>query len=216
MKKKMLFGIFIVLIIIGVVAIASFSFMLYKDRTYFHSPPYSHENGTSDILVVYYSRSGNTEAFARAIAKELEADILRITENRYTLDINGWQNAASDAQNKVRKVKIAPEIYDLARYNTVFLGSPIWLFRPAPPLWSFVENNQFDGKSVVLFNTFNSRFKAENIIEFKSLIEGKGGKLVDHVYIRRGRILFQMTGLELLESAASVAKRGKEVWKMPY
>jgi hypothetical protein len=41
------------------------------------------------------------------------------------------------------------------KFNLIILGSPIWYFRPAQPLWTFVEKNNFQGKAVVLFNTFN-------------------------------------------------------------
>ena len=43
------------------------------------------------------------------------------------------------------------------RHKLVALGSPVWLFRPAPPLWAFVASHRFDGSQVLLFNTFNSR-----------------------------------------------------------
>ncbi len=206
--KKLIAGI---LLFVLAAAIGGMSFMLYKDRTYFHSPPYNHEKTASDVLVVYYSRSGNTEAFARELAREFGADILRIRENRYTLDFKGWREASRDAADKVRNVEIEPRTYDLKPYRIIFLGSPIWLFRPAPPLWAFVENNRLEGKSFVLFNTFNSRFKQENIDEFKKLIESKGGKFVDHIFIRRGRIIYQMNGRELLESAKKIARDKKRL-----
>lgn len=45
-----------------------------------------------------------------------------------------------------------------------------------------VENNDFGGADVVLFNTFNSRFKSEEIEEFGRQIEKSGGKLVDPLF----------------------------------
>ena len=64
--------------------------VLIKDRTYFHSPPYAPVRDTpSDVLVVYYSRSGNTEAMAREIARKLKADIVRIESMKYSLDFRG-------------------------------------------------------------------------------------------------------------------------------
>jgi flavodoxin len=191
---------------------ASIILVLIKDRTYFHSPPYTKEKtGSTDVLVVYYSRSGNTEAMAREIARKFEADIVRIEADKYTLDFEGWRHANRDAEEKLY-AEIEPEVIDMDRYHLVFLGSPIWWFRPAPPLWTFVEKNNFTDKDVVLFNTFNSRFKAGEIQEFGQKIEEKGGRLVDHVYVRRGRVYHQMNGEQLMEDSQEIVDDNMKKW----
>lgn len=208
-KKKI---ILILLAVAAVVLGASVVFTFIKDRTYFHSPPYTSEKGMkSDVLVAYYSRSGSTEAMAREIARKLNSDILRIEAKSYTLDLSGWYNAVEDARKK-NKTKISPEKADLSSYRLIFLGSPIWLFRPAPPLWTFVDKNDFKDKKVILFNTFNSRFKDEEIKEFQREIESRGGKFADHVYVRRGRIYNQKTGKELILEAQALVNTKAAEW----
>jgi len=210
-KKRMIFICSVVFII--VVAIASFVLVQVKDRTYFHSPPYkpSH-NKASDVLVVYYSRSGNTEAMAREVARKFNADIVKIEAEKYALDYQGWRNAANDADDKVTTVQIEPEIVNLKKYRLVFIGSPIWWYRPAPPLWTFVEKNDFTGKNVVLFNTFNSRFKSEEIKNFQGEIEKKGGRLIDHIFIKRGRVYYQKSGEQLIEESREIAEIKMKEW----
>jgi len=199
--------------IIIVVAIASFVFVQVKDRTYFHSPPYSpKQDKESTALVVYYSRSGNTEAMAREVARKFNADIVKIEAERYPLDYQGWRNAANDADDKVTMVQIAPEIVDMRKYRLVFIGSPIWWYRPAPPLWTFVEKNDFKEKNVILFNTFNSRFKSEEIEKFRGEIEKKGGRLIDHIFIRRGRVYYQKSGEQLLEESREIVEEKMKEW----
>ena len=67
------------ILLVVVAAIAAFAFVQIKDRTYFHTPLYTPKrHKASDVLVVYYSRSGNTEAMAREIAQRLQADIIKI------------------------------------------------------------------------------------------------------------------------------------------
>jgi hypothetical protein len=95
----------------------------------------------------------------------------------------------------------------------IILGSPIWYFRPAPPLWTFVEKNNFQGKAVVLFNTFNSRFKLEEIHKFQKLIDNKGGRFLDHVYVRRGRIFNQMSGNELIKKSQELLNTKDSNWR---
>ncbi len=202
--------------IIVVALIGGFLLVQIKDRTYFHSPPYTPELGKeSRALVVYYSRSGNTEAMAREIARKFNADIVKIEAERYSLDYQGWRNAANDADEKVTMAQITPEIVDMGKYRLVFVGSPIWWYRPAPPLWTFVEKNDFKGKKVVLFNTFNSRFKSEEIELFQKEIEKKGGRLIDHIFVRRGRVYFQKSGEQLIEESREILKEKMKEWANP-
>jgi len=156
------------------------------------------------VLVVTYSRTGNTKAVAQQIIMRFDADAVFIKAREYA---DETRSANSDAWNEMRTAIIEPEIVDMSQYNLVFLGSPIWWYRPAVPLWAFVEKNSFQGKRVVLFNTFNSRFKQKYIDEFAELIESKGGKLVDHLYVRRGRVIWQMSREELLEAFNKVLDR---------
>ena len=58
---------------------------------------------------------------------------------------------------------------------------------------------------MILFNTFNSRFKPEEIEEFQVEIEKKGGKLIDHIYIRRGRVYYEKSGEKLVEGSKEIA-----------
>ena len=202
----------LLLVVVGV--IAAFAFVQIKDRTYFHSPPYtSKQDKASDVLVVYYSRSGNTEALAREIARSMQADILRIETKSYDLDFKGWLQANNDSRSKRKQVDITPAVVDLNRYRLIFLGSPIWWFRPAPPLWTFVEKNDFSGKEIVLFNTFNSKFKAEPIKDFQQEVEEKEGRLVDHIFIRRGRVYYQMSGKELIRQAQDLLEKKIREWQ---
>ncbi|MCP4687207.1 MAG: flavodoxin/nitric oxide synthase [Desulfobacterales bacterium] len=210
-RKTMIFAV----CFIAVVALGAFLLVQIKDRTYFHGPPYSPDPGKeSDALVVYYSRSGNTEAMAREISRKFNADIVKIEAERYTLDYKGWRNAANDADAKVTMAQITPEIVDMKKYRLVFIGAPIWWYRPAPPLWTFVEKNDFKGKNVVLFNTYNSRFKAEEIALFRKEVEKKGGRFIDHIFVRRGRVYFQKSGEELIEESREIIEEKMKEWNM--
>lgn len=213
MKAQKRRALIVAAVFIVVAAIASFVLVQVKDRTYFHSPPYTpKQNDTSDVLVIYYSRSGNTEAMAREVARKFNADIVKIEAERYSLDYQGWRYAANDADDKVTMVQISPEIVDMKKYRLVFIGSPIWWYRPAPPLWTFVEKNDFKEKNVILFNTFNSRFKSEEIEKFRGEIEKKGGRLIDHIFIRRGRVYYQKSGEQLIGESREIVEEKMKEW----
>ncbi len=213
MKKKMIWAFVTIAVLVGV---GVFALVMYKDRTYFHGPAYDPPPPGADrpdTVVIYYSRTGHTETLARGIAQNLGSDIVKIESDVYTRDFKGWREAANDARGDVIETPITPATVDLSPYDTVFIGSPVWLFRPAPPLWSFVEQNDFTGKKVVIFNTFNSRFVEEEFAKFRALIKDRGGEVIDHVYIRRGRVLFQMGDDELVRRSLEIGRSGKARWQ---
>jgi flavodoxin len=150
------------------------------------------------VLVVVFSYTGNTKAVADDIIERFKADSVIIRAKRYD-GFGGGMKASKDAWTEVITADIDPESVDMSQYNLIFLGSPIWWYRPAVPLWAFVDKNDFKGKPVVLFNTFNSKFKAKYISKFIGLVEEKNGRVLDHLYVRRGRWYAQLSREELLE-----------------
>lgn len=147
-------------------------------------------------LVVYFSRSGNTELMALEIAKTYDAEVVHLEAADYRIGLMGWINAMKDARGN--HAVITPETIDLAGYDTIFIGSPIWLYNPAPPVWQFAAANDFSGKKIVLFNTFNSKFEQSFIDEFKQSVEARGGLFIGHVWVKRGRMTDQINSEELL------------------
>ncbi len=147
--------------------------------------------------VVVFSRSGNTGVLADHIAQKHNAELFEITATDYELGIPGWIAALNDARNKV--ATITPSNINLEKYQTIYLGSPIWLYSPAPPIWQFAKNNDFSGKNVVLFNTFNSKFEQHFIDDFEKLIRANGAIAFSHIYVKRGRMGSQISTDQLLE-----------------
>lgn len=183
----------------------AFAVMVAKDQTYAPSEPYAPLGDPSqDVTVAYYSRSGHSEAAAREIARMFNAPIARIDAD-YPRSFAGQARAASDAIARVLP-PIRVEPIDLARARRVFLVSPTWMFRPATPLWAYVEHAHLRGKEVMLVTTGNSRFEQSETDAFARRVESRGGRLIHHVFLRRGRIFWQKSREELLkEVRAEVA-----------
>jgi len=148
--------------------------------------------------VIFYSRSGATGLMANRIAKNIGADEFKIEAPDYELNTLGLAKATMDARN--HEAKIIPEIIDLSKYETIYLGSPIWLYSPAPPIWAFLKKNRFDGKKVVLFNSHNSKFEKQYIDEFKAIAISNGAISFEHKVILRGRVGSQLSSEEFLQS----------------
>ena len=132
-------------------------------------------------LVVYYSATGRTERVAKVIAKERQADIMKLVPNpAYTeadLDYNDKNSRVSrehdDAslREKIQLQKAVPDNW--ASYDTIFLGYPIWWSIAAWPVDAFVKANDFTGKNVVTFATAYSSPLGNS---GKLLAEMAGGK----------------------------------------
>ncbi len=168
----------------------------------------------NDILVLVYSLTGNTQIMANMIATHYQADLIEIVAEEYSDDFSGRNRASSDAWNEGKDSTISPLNLDLSRYRLIFLGSPIWWYRPAVPLWTFTEKNLFQGQRIILFNTFNSRFKDKYINEFSNLVKTNGGRFNDHIYIRRGRWYNQLDQTELIEQIRTLLKSRETDWQM--
>lgn len=189
---------FLFAVAVAVLGIAAFTVMAVKDRTYVPSAAYSPVGESNrEIAVVYYSRSGHSEAVAREVARTFNAPIARIDAD-YPLDFAGQGKAVSDARAEALP-KITVEPIDLDPARRVFLVSPTWMFRPATPLWAYVEQADLTGKEVVLVTTGNSRFEQAQIDAFAKRVEARGGHLVRHIFLRRGRIYWQKSSEDLLQ-----------------
>ncbi|GLQ30403.1 flavodoxin family protein [Litoribrevibacter albus] len=151
----------------------------------------------STTAVVVFSRSGNTGVLADHIANKTSGDLYEITADTYQLGIPGWISALKDARSNV--ADITPSQIDLSQYKTVYLGSPIWLYSPAPPIWQFVKDNDLTGKHVVLVNSFNSKFEQSFIDDFAELVKAQGAVSFTHKYVKRGRMGNQLTTAQMLE-----------------
>lgn len=167
--------------------------------------PYASTTATaSRTAVVYFSRSGNTALAARHIAMRLDAQLFPLEAPAYQLGLGGLTNALKDANALKDEPEALPEItlrtIDLKPFDTVWLGSPVWLYSPAPPIWAFVENNRFDGKHVVLFNTFNSHFGDDHIARLKAKVMARGAKSFEHRNVLRGRMARQLSPDEMLQA----------------
>ena len=114
-------------------------------------------------LVVYFSAQGHTEAVAEQIAENLDADIFEIVPaDEYTSDDLDWTDDNSRVTREyedesLRDVQlVSTEVPNWDDYDTVIIGYPIWWGIAAWPVNTFVEVNDFSGKTVIPFCTSSS------------------------------------------------------------
>ena len=111
-------------------------------------------------LVVYFSATGNTEEAANAVAQLTGGDLFELEPaDPYTDDDLDWTVEGSRVNvehedESLRNIElVADTVDDWNSYDTVFIGYPSWWGIAAWPVNTFVEANDFTGKTVIPFCT---------------------------------------------------------------
>jgi len=104
------------------------------------------------VLVVYYSRSGNTKKVAQAISNAFKCDIEEINDTANRKGIIGWLFAGRDGMKK-NLTKIKDVLKDLGSYDTVIIGGPIWSWSLSAPVRTFLMQYKDQLKNVAFFCT---------------------------------------------------------------
>jgi flavodoxin len=104
------------------------------------------------ILVVYYSRTGNTRTVASELVAALHADVDQIDDSRDRCGVFGYLRCAREALKK-RTIELVPPAYDASTYDAVVLGTPVWAGNLSSPLRSYVAAHKAKLANVAFFCT---------------------------------------------------------------
>lgn len=134
-----------------------------QDETQITGEDGSDTTASGNVLVVYYSATGNTEEVANTIAETTGGDLFELEPAEPYTDADlDWtddnsrvsREYADESLRDVELVSTTVENWD--SYDTVFIGYPIWWGIAAWPVDTFVEANDFAGKTVIPFCTSSS------------------------------------------------------------
>lgn len=112
----------------------------------------------SKKLVAYFSASGNTANLAKKLAASASADLYEIKPAvPYTSADLNWQNKQSRSSIEMSDHSSRPAIADknanIAEYDTVYIGFPVWWYIAPTIINTFLESYDFSGKKIILFAT---------------------------------------------------------------
>jgi len=117
----------------------------------------SQKEAPHKVLVLYYSLTSNTRAVALEIAKRLDADIEEIAlVEPYDTAFQATVDRCKAEREKGITPEIKPLKSNIADYEAVFIGYPVWFGTYAPPIASLLDKIDLSGKWVVPFCTFGS------------------------------------------------------------
>ena len=122
-------------------------------------------------LVAYFSASGTTRKLAKNLAEVLGADAYEIKpETPYKGSDLNWNNSQSRSSVEMADKKSRPalaEKADVAAYDTIYLGFPIWWYVAPHIINSFLESTDFSGKTIVVFATSGGSGFGNTLAELK-------------------------------------------------
>jgi len=115
----------------------------------------------SKKLVAYFSASGVTAKLAKTLADAIGADLHEIRPAKpYSKADLDWTNSGSrssvEMNDKSFRPEIANRVADMAQYDTVYLGFPIWWYVAPTIINTFLESYDLTGKRIIPFATSGS------------------------------------------------------------
>lgn len=103
---------------------------------------------------MYFSWSGNTESVAKEIENQTGADVFRIVPTEaYTDDYDTLLDIAQKEQQSGARPAISGSIENFDSYEIVYLGFPNWWGDMPMILYSFLDDYDLSGKTIVPFVT---------------------------------------------------------------
>ena len=148
----------------------------------------------SKTLVAYFSAGGTTKRAAERLAKAANADLFEISPSvPYAKADLDWMDKRSrstvEMNDPASRPEIAEKLPNMAEYDRVFLGYPIWWYVAPRIMESFVESYDFSGKTLIPFATSGGSGIGKTADTLKKLTPGAAWK--------NGRLLNGSSGKEL-------------------
>ena len=126
----------------------------------------------SKKLVAYFSASGSTRKTAQTLAEVLGADTYEIKpETPYKGPDLNWNNSQSrssvEMNDKASRPALADKNANIADYDEIYLGFPIWWYVAPHIINTFLESYDFTGKTIVVFATSGGSGFGNTLAELK-------------------------------------------------
>ena len=119
-------------------------------------------------LVVYYSESANTKKVADMIHNKVGGDIIRIeAATPYPDNYDALTRQAKKEQTQNARPAIKTKIPNIDEYDVIFLGYPNWWSSMPMPVFTFIEQNKLDGRTIAPFTTHGGGGLGHSIEDLK-------------------------------------------------
>ena len=176
MKKSIILSVIVLLVLITITGCITKK----DNRNNTNSTSKTEEKNNS--VVLYFSATGNTKSIAKRIAKESNSDIIEIIpKEKYKsedLDYNSDCRANREQNNSNARPEIENTI-DITKYDTIYLGYPIWWGTNPKIILTLLDTYDLTGKTIIPFCTSGSSDISKSVSDlrdYKSNLKIKDGK----------------------------------------
>ena len=122
------------------------------------------------ILIAYFSMSGNTRLIAHDIQKMTGGDLFEIkTVREYGPDFDSAVEQAREELRSSARPELQAKVTNMQTYDVVFVGFPNWVGTMPMAVFSFLEQHDFTGKTLVPFCTHGTSGISNTISDLKKL-----------------------------------------------
>ena len=126
--------------------------------------------GGKKVLIVSFSRSGNTREIANQIHGLVGGDIVELqTVEPYPDEYNQVTKQAKQELQSGYKPPLKTKIENMASYDVVFVGSPNWWNTIASPVRTFLSEYDLSGKTIAPFITHEGSGLGQSVEDITKL-----------------------------------------------
>lgn len=130
-------------------------------------------------LIIYYSKTSNTETVAKEISKAVDGEIKKIELSKEISFLWAGFTALTGQNAIIKEIDLNVEDYD-----NIFIGSPVWAGKSSTPINTFLSRVDLTGKNTYIFITQADVKMPSSVFEsIKARIEAKGGKVTDCLFV---------------------------------
>ncbi len=128
---------------------------------------------TSKMYMIYFTRTGNTEIFANYIKEKININSFRINPvTPYTDNLTEMLEYARVERSNNMRPEINGTLPDISKYDTIFLGYPLWHSYLPNIMINLLEKMDFNGKTIYPFNTYGTKGVGESLSDIKTYTKG--------------------------------------------
>ncbi|ULQ59268.1 flavodoxin [Brucepastera parasyntrophica] len=136
-------------------------------------PVFSQSAGQEKKLVVYFSKSGNTETLANHVHSLVGGDKIKLEPAEpYPASYSDTVARYRLERDREVRVPLRTGIANMDTYDVVFLGYPIWGGTIPMVLVTFLESYDFTGKTIVPFCTSGGSGISRSVTDIRRLVPG--------------------------------------------
>ena len=132
---------------------------------------------TSKALIIYFTRTGNTELFANYIKEKMNIELFKIVPAYpYPEDNDEMSKVCQEEQSSNARPEIKDPLTDVSEYDTILLGTPIWYGHIPNIVMTQLEKLNLNGKTIYPFNTHGGSGVGSTVTDIKQYAIGANVK----------------------------------------